>query len=367
MMLLRNLLLIVSLSMSIAICRADVNTIQINSQQIENLGIQMGKLAPASNVPIFSAPAHVTVPASHDYVVSSTQPGLVVKMLATIGDKVSKGDVLAIINSPDLLTLQGNYLKAISALKLAQATYLRDKKLLKEGVVSGRNEQESYNVYNAAVVEAKQANQLLQIAGVGKRDIRNLESSGKLSSQITIYAPASGHVIERMVVTGSRVDGLSPLYRIANLSELWLEINVPQEHISDLHLGDSVIVEDGLSEAVIKVLGQNVNPDNQTVTVRALLTSNTGSLRVGQKITVQAIQANDQATFSVPDSAIAHNEGKTYVFVRTKDGFSVKPVMLLGKSDANSIISGDLSGDEDIAIDNAVTLKANWLGLGSDE
>ena len=63
-------------------------------------------------------------------------------MNASVGDKVEKGEVLGLINSPDLLTLQGNYLKAVGALKLASATYNRDKKLLKEGVISGRNEQE---------------------------------------------------------------------------------------------------------------------------------------------------------------------------------------------------------------------------------
>lgn len=68
----------------------------------------------------------------------------------------------------------------------------------------------------------------------------------------------------------------------------------------------------------------------------------------------------------MPNTAIAQNEGKSYVFVRNKEGFAVTPVMVIGKQGEESIISGELSANDD-AIQGAVALKANWLGLGSEE
>jgi membrane fusion protein, heavy metal efflux system len=366
---LKDLLLVSALSWVIFIPTswADANFIPLSQQQIDNIGIKIGRLEPASHIPLFTAPAKVVVPPANDFIVSTSQAGLVVKMNASVGDKVTKGEILGLINSPDLLKLQGNYLKAVGALKLASATYNRDKKLRQEGVVSGRDEQEAYSIYNAAMIEANEAKQLLQIAGMSADNVKQLDSTGRLSSQISIWSPITGRVIERMAVTGAHVDQLSPLYRVANLDELWLEINIPQDYIDDLRIGDRVQLENASVEAEIKVLGQSVNPENQTILARAIIKDNPTSIRVGQKVTIQHLQTSDTETYLLPDVAIAHNEGKTYIFIRAKDGFKVSPVTILGKQSDGSVITGNFSGNEEIAINNAAALKANWLGLGSGE
>jgi cobalt-zinc-cadmium efflux system membrane fusion protein len=343
------------------------NFIQLSQQHIDNIGIKLGKLEPASHIPLFIAPAKVVVPPANDFIVSTSQAGLVVKMNASVGDKVAKGELLGLVSSPDLLTLQGNYLKAVGALKLASATYNRDKKLRKEGVISGRNEQEAFSLYTASVIDVNEAKQLLQFAGMTADDVKQLASTGRLVSQISVKSPIAGRVIERMVVSGTRVDAMAPLYRVANLDELWLEINIPQEHISDIKIGDQVQVENALAEAVIKVLGQSVNPENQTILARAVIKNNPSSIRVGQKVNIQLIQTTDAETYKLPGAAIANNDGKTYVFIRAKDGFKVSQVTILGKQSDGSVITGNFSGNEDVAINNAVALKAVWLGLGSDE
>jgi cobalt-zinc-cadmium efflux system membrane fusion protein len=346
---------------------AEEINIELTPLQIENLGIKLGKLEPASQIPLFSAPAKVSVPPSHEYVVSSSQAGLIVKMNASLGDKVAKGDLLAVIKSPDFLTLQSNYLKAVGALKLATATYNRDKKLLKEGVVSGRNEQESYSGYKTAWVEANEAKQLLGFAGMDEAEFKKLDSTGQLASQVNIRSPIAGRILERLAVTGGRVDNQAPLYRIANLDELWLEINIPQEHIRDLKPGDPVVVENGLGHAIIKILGENINPETQTVPARAILTDGPAKLRIGQKVTVQVIESDNRQAYKLPDSAIARYEGKAYIFIRNQKGFKVEEISILGQQPGITVINGSFSGEEEIAIDNAVLLKANWLGLGSDE
>ena len=343
------------------------NFIQLSQQQFDNIGIKLGKLKPASHIPLFIAPAKVVVPPANDFIVSTSQAGLVVKMNASVGDKVAKGELLGLVSSPDLLTLQGNYLKAVGALKLTSATYNRDKKLRKEGVISGRNEQEAFSLYNASVIDVNEAKQLLQFAGMTADDVKQLDSTGRLVSQISVKSPIAGRVIERMVVSGTRVDAMAPLYRVANLDELWLEINIPQGYIDDVKIGDKVQVENALAEAQINVLGQSVNPENQTILARAIIRENPSSVRVGQKVNIQHMQTSDAVTYFMPDSGIAHQEGKTYLFIKEKKGFRVSQVNILGKQADGSVISGNLSGDETIAIDNAAALKANWLGLGSEE
>lgn len=160
---------------------------------------------------------------------------------------------------------------------------------------------------------------------------------------------------------------MSPLYRVANLDELWLEINIPQDYINDVKIGDKIQVQDSLAEADIKVLGQSVYLENQTVLARAVIKDNPSSVWIGQKVTIQHMQTSDAVTYKLPDTAIAHNEGKTYVFIRVKDGFKVSEITILGKQADGSVITGDFTGNEELAINNAAALKAVWLGLGSEE
>ena len=362
------------------------NKIHISQDYFNNLGVILGKLTPVKQIPILTAPAKVVIPPTQEYIVSASQAGLITKLNAALGDKVKKGDVLAQLNSPDLLSMQRLYLKAVSEMQLGSFSYQRDKKLAEEGVIAERRWQETSSLYNAFVSEVNEHKQLLEIAGMTDGEINRLTKTRQLSSLLNVHAPISGVVMDRMAVAGERMDILAPLYRIANLDELWLDINIPPEHIGSIKIGDQVLVENSPVSAKITLLGQSVNPENQTLLARAVIVplipklelgnqalgnqrhgDQQPALRAGQSINTRIIQPSETAAFKVPNTAIAQNEGKYFIFIRNQDGFTVSPVTVIGKQGEESIISGDLSGNEDIAVKGAVALKANWLGLGSAE
>jgi cobalt-zinc-cadmium efflux system membrane fusion protein len=341
--------------------------IKITPEQIDKLDIKVGALAPSRQVPLLYAPAKVVVPANHELVISSTQPGLVVQLLANIGDNVKKGQVLAIINSPELVTLQREFLTAGNALSLSELEYNRDKKLLQEGVIADRRWQESQNRFSSQSAQSDTSRQLLSMAGMTQSEINSLAQNRKLNSLLHIYAPISGVVLERSTTVGSRLDIQAPLYRIADLSELWLEINIPQEQMNALHVGDQVQVEDTPITAKISLLGQSVNHETQTVIARAIIDGKQSLLRAGQNVYVQIMQTSQQTDFKVPNSAISQHEGHNYIFVRNNAGFAVTKVNIIGKQNNESVINAPLSGREQIAIKGSGVLKANWLGLGAGE
>jgi len=345
------------------------NVIQISQGNLENLGVTVGKPEPVTQIPVLSAPAKVVIPPTQEYIVSASQAGVIDKLNVAIGDKVAKGQVLAQLNSPDLLTLQREYLKAGAAQQASLINYNRDKKLLEEGVIPDRRWKESSSQYHSSVSETDEQRQLLEIAGMTAGEVNHLAQTHRLTRQLNVRAPIAAVVLERLAVAGTHIDMMAPLYRIANLDELWLEIAIPQERMDSIKIGDRVAVEDSKITAKITLLGQSVNPENQTMLARAVVTKTQdfASLRPGQRLNTRIIQPSDKAAFKVPNTAIAQNEGKAFIFIRTQQGFSVTPVTVVGKQGDESIISGELSGDEEIAVKGAVALKANWLGLGSDE
>lgn len=342
------------------------DTIQLSEEHFGNLGVTLGKLEPVSQIPVLYAPAKVVIPPTHEYIASASQPGLITRLNVAVGDKVKKGEVLAEINSSDLLSMQRLYLKARSELASGLLAYQRDKKLLENGVIAERRWQETRSQYNAFVSEEDEHRQLLEIAGMSNHDINQLSKTHKLSGQLNIVAPVSGVVIERLAVSGERVDNLAPLYRIGVLDELWLEIAIPQERIGSIKTGDKVLIENASVSAEISLMGQSVNPENQTLLARAIVKNAQSMLRAGQKINIQIIHDANGA-FKVPNAAIAQNAGKSYIFTRTSTGFQVSPIAIIGKQGDESIITGSLTDNEAIAFNGAVALKANWLGLGSDE
>ncbi len=347
---------------------ATENVIQISQGNLENLGVTLGKPEPVTQIPVLSAPAKVVIPPTQEYIVSASQAGVIDKLNVAIGDKVAKGQILAQLNSPDLLTLQREYLKAGTAQQASLINYNRDKKLLEEGVIPDRRWQETSSQYHSAVSETDEHKQLLEIAGMTSGEVGQLAKTHRLTRQLNVRAPIAAVVLERLAVAGTHIDMMAPLYRIANLDELWLEINIPQERMGSIKIGDRVEVENSEVRAKITLLGQSVNPENQTMLARAVVeTKNTESLRPGQRLNTRIIQSSDKAAFKVPNTAIAQNEGKAFIFIRNQQGFSVSPITVIGKQGDESIISGELTGNEEVAVKGAVALKANWLGLGSDE
>jgi membrane fusion protein, heavy metal efflux system len=342
---------------------ADDN-ITLTNVQLYNLGIKLGKLEQVKQIPLLYAPAKVVIPPAHEYIISAAQAGLIRKLYVAVGDSVAQGQVLAEINSPELLTLQRQYLKANSERNLALAVFQREKKLLDEGIISDRRWQETRTRYAGKVASVNEAQQLLEIAGMSTDDIKRLARTRRLSSLLEIYSPIVGVVLERMVVAGKRIDILEPLYRIANLDQLWLEINIPQERVNILKLGDRVNVVNTQIKAHIILLGQSVNPNNQTVLVRAIIDNKDSSVRAGQTVNSQIIQSSDKPVFKLANAGIALNDGEAFVFSRSEQGFLVKQVKVIGKEGGSSFITGNLQSGEELAIRGAVALKAKWLGLG---
>jgi len=345
-----------------------VQQITISAAQVDNLGIKLGKLQPIQSIPLLEAPAKVSLPPANEYFVSISYAGLVSKIHASVGDEVVKGQVLASIKSAKLLTLQQHHLSSINDLQLAKANYVRDQQLSKEGVIASRRWLQTKTRYNVFMAHFNETRQLLGISGMSEKAIKALEKTHKLSSQLNVVAPISGAILERYIVAGERVNALAPLFRLAKLDTLWLDISVPQQHIAQVHLGDQVVIEGLGATARVFLLGKNVDKQNQTVLVRAEITDTQGNVRLGQSVNVQISQQSTKTLFKVPNTALAQSAGISYLFIRTKSGFAAQPVQVVGRELNESIISADnLKARLEIAVKGAVALKANLLGLGGDE
>ncbi|MEJ2509279.1 MAG: efflux RND transporter periplasmic adaptor subunit [Gammaproteobacteria bacterium] len=353
--------LFVGLSAVLGTARA-AHQIAVSPEQIQHLGITLAKVAPAHTVMTDRVPAQVVIPPEQERVISSPQAGLVTSLRAAVGDEIKAGEVVARIESPDLVKLQREFLQASADLRLADADLKRDEQLFKEGIIAERRYLATRNRFEQASARVDERRQALRLAGMDTRAVTKLERDRKLSSVLNVRSPMAGAVLDQMAVVGQRVDRSAPLYRVGKLEPLWLAIRVPLDRIGKLSPGVEVSLPCSGATAVVTVVGRNVDPNNQTVLVRAEVHNAAGCIRPGQFIQVRMALLGGDSQWRVPTAALVRSGNSTLVFVKTVEGFRPQSVEVLGREAGFSVVRGELRGDEEVAASGLAAIKSIWLG-----
>ncbi len=341
--------------------------IAISQEQMDRLGIALGPIAPAQSLTTDRLPSQVVIPPQQERVVSAPQSGLVTELRAAVGDQVTAGQVLATMDSPELVALQRDFLQAGTQTHLAQTQLQRDRRLVDEGIIAERRYLETRSRYEEAAAGLEQRRQALTLAGMNADAIKELQRSRKLSSTLEVTAPIDGVILEQRVVVGQRLNPAEPLYRIGQLEPLWLEIRVPVDRLSGIAPGTEVqIAPCPDASARVTVIGKNVDRESQSVLVRASVESANGCLRPGQFLQVSLRLASETAHFKVAQSAVIRSGERSFVFVHEPNGFAPVPVEVIGQDAGYAVVSGALNADLQIAVSGLAAIKAAWLGMGGE-
>lgn len=342
----------------------------VSQQQIRQLGITLAPVEAASSLTTDRLPGQVVIPPQQERVVSAPYAGLIVSMQSALSDDVNKGQVLAELESPGLVSLQREFLQALTDANLVKTNFIRDETLFKEGIIAERRYLETKGQYEQTLATVNEKKQTLKLAGMSQSDIQTLEKTRSLSSNLKVTAPISGVVLEAIAKTGQRVDTAQPLYRIAKLEPLWLEIKVPVDRMQGIAVGTAVETPCPGVSANVTLIGKNVNPESQTLLVRAEVSGDDRGvcLHPGQFVQLRLKLATTQARFRVPSTAIVRSSNQYFVFVHIPAGFEPRQVEVVGKQANYTVISGGaLSTSERVAISGLAAIKAAWMGIGGGE
>lgn len=289
--------------------------------------------------------------------------GVVREVLATVGDQVKKGQLLAVLESRELADAKASYLAAVERETLAQENFKREERLWEKKVTS---EQEYLNARQAlaeARIAKNSAEQQLHALGYKESDLRTLASSEHASfTHYTITAPFAGTVIQKHITFGEHVGAEADVFTIADLSTVWVNINIYQKDLVSIRKGQTVEIEIGHGipavQGKIAWVGPLVDEGTRTAKARIELVNSDGSLRPGLFVTAKVAVGSSQAGLVVPKSALQSFEGKTVVFVQTNEGFEPKPVEL-GRQNGTTveILAGLVAGQTYVA-EGSFTLKA---------
>lgn len=341
-------------------------TLQLNAAEMSNIGIEVAEIKSITESLTNKLPAKVTIPNKSQRVISVPQDGVIEIMLVAEGDVVKAGQELAQLNSPQIVAGQNDYLQSLSRLAQSQQEMQRDKSLFDEGIIAERRYLQSLSTYQQDKFDVAMYKKRLEMAGMNTEAIGLLDKTRSLNSRLILTAPTDGVVMKQFATAGQRLTAADPLYQLAELSTLWVEIHVPLDIAKNVEINDRLTICDKSVDGKVIAVGREVHAADQGVLVRAEVNQKTEMLTPGEFVEVCFIQYAENPQFEVPRTAVFRNEGLSAVFVKTDDGFMYKNVDIVKDNGNQLVISGDLSPQQMVVISGTATLKAAWLGMGGE-
>jgi RND family efflux transporter MFP subunit len=337
----------------------------LSANQAKTLGIVSAPLPAKQQGEFAGMPAQVVIPSNQLFTVSTPLAALVEQTLVGVGDPVTKGQPLATLQSPALAEAQRGLLQSSTQTQLAEENLARDEQLWKDGIISEsryRATQSAYREANAAFAERKQ---ILRLSGMSDADIARLQSDNLLSSQLIITSPIDGVVLEKTASFGQRLDAAIPLFKVARMEPLALEIQASLASTQGLKIGAKVTVPAYGAKGKLTAIGRSLSGGNQTILLRALIQEGAHNLRPGQYVEATIGTADEALNqWNIPNSALARVNNKAVIFIETANGFRSEVVTVLQEGAENSVITSKLKGNEKIAVRGVSALKASLMGIG---
>jgi cobalt-zinc-cadmium efflux system membrane fusion protein len=256
----------------------------------------------------------VTPDVNRSVPVLSLAGGRAVEIRAKLGDEVSKGQVLLVINSPDVSQAFADYQKFQADEVFARQQLTRAQDLYAKGAIARQEQEAAENAEQKAQVDLRTAKQRIAILGA---DLSNP------SPLVSIRAPISGAIVEQNVTGGAGVRSLdnSPnLFTIADLSRVWVLCDVYENDLHRVRLGDSAEVRlnafpDRAFAGRVGNISTVLDPSTRAAKVRLELANPGGVMRAGMFATATFRSRTEQMQPTIPATAIMRLHDKDWVFV----------------------------------------------------
>lgn len=339
----------------------------VTPAQMQSLGITLLKIEGPGAIRGMAYPAKVVVPPNAEQVVSAPVDGVVDRLLVGSQESVRGGQPLLRLASPEYGELQLKLMEAAGRARLSQTRLVRERQLFGEGIIPERRVQEAEAAERSDTGRVRQAEAALRLAGADASALKRIGEGGRLDDGLVVRARAAGLVLAVDVKPGQRVKEADALVHMANLSELWLDIQVPADRQGQALPKTGEIMVSGREVAAIPLSVGAMVSDSQTVTLRARVIRGAAKLRPGEIVQAQVPFAAADGGWALPLQAIARQDHQAYVFVRSAKGFVATPVTVLSSAGQSVQVSGSLRANQEVAASSVIALKAAWLGKSGSE
>jgi Cu(I)/Ag(I) efflux system membrane fusion protein/cobalt-zinc-cadmium efflux system membrane fusion protein len=325
--------------------------VDISDYHRKHMGLTFGTVEVRDIVRELRTSARIVPDETRLFTVTTKIDGYVDKLYVNVtGQEVKKGQPLLTVYSPELVSSQQEYLTAVTIAKnLSQSS---DTSIAEGG---------------KRLIES--ARKRLKLWDISKQQIDRLEKTGEVEKYLTLYAPASGYVIEKKVLPGQKIMPGEPLMVVADLSVVWAEADIYESDLPYVKVGMPVILTlshwPGKSfEGNVSFLYPYLDPQTRTLKAR-LIINNPELLLKGDMYGDARLNYDLGRKLAVPESAVMRTGTRSYVFV-AGEGDEIKPAEVtigINSQGYFEVLSGLKPGERVVTsanflIDSESSLKA---------
>jgi len=259
----------------------------------------------------------VAVPPQNFATVSTPFGGFIISTDFLPGDKVVKGQSLAVVENQDFVDIQEKYLESKNRLEFAEAEFKRHTDLYKEDVYSEKNLQQVTADYKSLKAQVSALEQKLAMIGLNPLQVRE----DKITRTIAIVSPINGFIKTVNVNTGKSISPTDVLFEIVNPDKLFLELTLFEKDASKVSKGQKLKFyinnETEQHEASIYQAGISVDED-KTYKVYAAVESGCKNVIPGMYVNA-VIEISGKNVTALPSEAVVSFDDKDYIFVYFRD------------------------------------------------
>ncbi len=327
--------------------------VELSDDAVRTSEIKIETVGPAKMRSALELPGEIKLNADKLAHIVPRLTGVIRSIRKNQGDDVKKGEVIAVLDSRELAEMRRQLLETSHEVSFAKRAYEREEGLWKKGISSEASYLQKQREYEEAGFKNRSARQQLAALGAG----------GSNGTLFELRAPFDGVVIEKNVATGQAVKEDDDLFTVADLSTVWVEVNVYAKDVNAVKLGQDVTVKaesiDTTATGKIIYVGSLVGEETRSAKARVVLPDAERRWRAGTFVTVTVVQEEYTAPVAVKREGLQKFRDWDVVFVRAGNTFEARPLEL-GRTDGEWVeVTSGLSPGEQYASANSFILKAD--------
>lgn len=322
------------------------SSIRLTPEAVKTAGIQTAEAELRPVVWTIRAPGELIFNPRKLAHMTARTSGRIEQLFAYQGDKVYKDQTLLSLYSKDFLSLQAELLQALEQSKRlgAEPTERRTAQSLLD---SARNR--------------------LRLLDATPEELAEIEKTGTIRSMLSVRAPITGNIIESLVNAGDFVEFGVDLFKIADLSTVWVDIHIFEKDLARVRIGCEAVIRVGAYpgrefKGRLFQVGNVVDEKTRTVEGRIELLNPDGQLKPGMYIDADILSSVEASSLFVPGAAVQDYQNKKVVFVRTgENAFALRQIETGISLDGFVEILKGLKEHELVATNGSFFLKSELL------
>ncbi len=302
------------------------NMVTLTEAQYKNAGIETGTLNTRNIASVLKVSGKVEVPPQNRVSVSVPLGGYLQSTRLMPGMYISKGQVLAVMEDPQYIQLQQDYLTAKAQFAFNESEYNRQKELNESKAASDKVYEQAKAIYYTQIILIRSLEEKLKLIGLNPARV----TAGNISGSIPVYSPISGYVAAVNVNKGKYVNPSDVLFELVNTNDIHLALTVFEKDINKLATGQKLVAYTNNNPAkkytcTIMLISKNLASDN-AAEVHCHFEHYDKSLLPGTFMNAD-IEYSGSTALALPDEAIVRFENRQYAFVSEgKNRFRMREV-----------------------------------------